>query len=915
MRTRVARLTGRALELRLLDEALAESQAGRGSAIFITGEDGIGRSRLALEAEQRAAAAGIRVLRGRGSSVGPVTPLRPLTEALLSLLRGADPPDVAGLGPYLPVLGRLVPDWISRGPEPDGESMIILAEAVLRLTAVAGRDRGCLLVLDDLQDADPQTLAVVEYLADNLGEQPTVLLATVRDEPGPALDLAHTATRRPGRTLITLDRLTRDDVRRLAGALLGGGPELVTEPLLERLWTDSAGNPFVVEEVLRSVQTTGQLVVTGDACRLAGPVRRTVPPRVARGVVRRVDRLGPQGRHLLTVAAVLGSRFPVQVVRAVAGVDEERMHRHLRTAMEFRLVAADPTDPDWYVFTQPYATDALLGQLLPAARVELARRAADETETRHPGLPGLWCELVAGLRLDAGDEPAAGRLLAEAGRRALVGGDTGDAIGLLDRARQLLRDDPDPAVQLRVVDALLQALTGAGLLDRAFAVADAMAGREWAPKDRAGLHVRLAWTALVAGRYADGLAEVAAARAALGTGATATELAAVDAVEAQLTLESPGADPFGAAEALARRSLRAIDADPAGPATPTGAAAEVACQAWHALATAVQRRDPDEATVCLHRLRRLAADARLPRWGLYARVLLAADTALRDGDPGPLRRVRDEVARTGTVAAQHHTDAVLALHEVLAGRYPSGVVDLTDRLRRADQLRLGHAARELLVARAVLAAHRGRSRELDEVLRELRWRGDGGRHGPVVHGLAGVFGALLQEDRARARAELRRARAAGDDPLGGWQGIALLLDALDRVDDPAGPAPGAGRTRWNRCFGQLAEAVRHGRDGRPDRAEAVVAAVEGSPRRTRWRFTWAGGWSPRPRCATGGATRRPGCGRPRNTFTAPTCRRSPPPAGACCGRPARRSGSAAAARSGCPPRCARWASRSGSTRC
>ncbi|HEY0934972.1 MAG TPA: ATP-binding protein, partial [Trebonia sp.] len=161
-------MIGRDGELRLIQSALSAARDGHGGAVFLIGEAGIGKSRLAAAAADEAFAAGMTIMRGRGSSIGPMVPFRSLTEALMSLLRSRPGLDVSALGPYRPVLARLVPDWGAPSLGEDSGSLVVLAESVLRLTALAGAEGGCLLVLDDLQDSDAETLAVTEYLSDNL---------------------------------------------------------------------------------------------------------------------------------------------------------------------------------------------------------------------------------------------------------------------------------------------------------------------------------------------------------------------------------------------------------------------------------------------------------------------------------------------------------------------------------------------------------------------------------------------------------------------------------------------------------------------------------------------------------------------------------------------------------------------------
>ncbi len=175
-------------------------------------------------------------LRGRASPIGPMAPFRLLTEALMSLQRSGTPIDVAQLGPYQPVLARLVPDWGTPAPAHEGGSLVILAEAVLRLAALAGRERGCLMILDDLQNSDAESLAVVDYLVENLAGQPAMLLGAASSEPCPALDLARSAAQRGSAGLLELRRLDGDEVAGWPGATWSA-----TRPTSPTSWPSSCG--------------------------------------------------------------------------------------------------------------------------------------------------------------------------------------------------------------------------------------------------------------------------------------------------------------------------------------------------------------------------------------------------------------------------------------------------------------------------------------------------------------------------------------------------------------------------------------------------------------------------------------------------------------------------------------------------
>src|SRR5256885_11853099 len=122
---------GRERELRTLSVAMERARRGQGGAIFLVGEAGIGKSRIAGEVTGRAFGAGMRVLRGRGSLLGATVPFRPIAEALLGMLRAEGAPHHADLVSYQPALGRLVPEWRQPGPSPQPESIVVLAPAVL----------------------------------------------------------------------------------------------------------------------------------------------------------------------------------------------------------------------------------------------------------------------------------------------------------------------------------------------------------------------------------------------------------------------------------------------------------------------------------------------------------------------------------------------------------------------------------------------------------------------------------------------------------------------------------------------------------------------------------------------------------------------------------------------------------------
>lgn len=787
------------------------------------GEPGIGKSRLASESERLASAAGMVLLRGRGSSVGPTVPFRPFAEALMSLSRGGESPLLAELGAYRPILSRLIPDFHDLATAPVDTSLLVLAEAVLRLVSLLSRKRGVLLILEDLHDADAETLALVEYLVDNLRDIPTMLLATSRNVPCGGLTLAHAAAQRHTADIIELPRLEVGEVRELAASCLEIGPDEVPDTVQDALWSASAGNPLMVEELLHGMVSSGQLTRGTCGWRMVGELRPEVPATFARSVGERSERLGVDGRLVLSAAAVLGSRFPLPVVQRISGLDDHSFLGHLRAGVAAQLITGDKPAPDWYAFQHPLIGEALLSLLTPIERADLSRRAADAVEEIYEGLSGEWCQVVATLRADAGDTAGAARQFIEAGRRALADGAPESAVTLLERARQLGSGHLDGATLADILEMLLNAYAEWGRFDRAFELADLFGDLDTVltTTQRATLHARLAWVCDLAGRWSDGVAALDTARMLLGPDPADEHAALIDSIAAELALNAPGPDRLVEAENLARRAVLAAERSDR-PA--------IACQAWLTIAVVTRRRDLAESDSCLRRALALAEEHRLPPLRTYAQYLLGTHSWLADGSTAGLELAGQDARSVGAVIIACSVDASIVMHHVLRGEFEDAARQIPQQAQTANRLQMAGISRSLMVASATLAAHQGRRRDMERALAEFREAG-GARAmiQALALGLAQAFCALLEEDADGAVAALVQMSTQDQAQptsfsLAGQHGLqpflGVLRGELGRAElDKVRVAP-ASAMRWNRQFVLLADAVLLGRSGRPDEAMA-----------------------------------------------------------------------------------------------
>jgi len=821
-------LVGRQAELRALDGALSAALGGGGRLIFITGEAGIGKSRLAREVASRARALGAAVLTGRAVPSGSSTPYRPLSEALLAALRDRPLGDEADLRSWLPAMSAILPGEVGRAGSaaaddgglgvavPGEPSAVIQGEAVLRLLRWLARPAGLLVVLEDLHWADPDTLAVLEYLGDNLGALPVLGVATSRDEPvTEALGLARRLAARQAAGHLALGRLDDRQVTTMVQACL---PE-AGEDVVARVRRTADGVPFLIEEVLASPGVPASFLDTVRA---------------------RLSALADAERLVLGAAAVLGRQFDWRLLGRVTGEPPDVVASALERGVEQVLLSVDDGE---FRFRHALTREATVAAVLPPRRAALAASALAALEDAHPGLPGPYRDAGADLALQAGDPERAGTLLYASGRESLRRGALATAVETLSRAVSLLRDTPrGGAAEAALAEgalaegalaeaalaeaALVEALALAGRIEEALAVGAALIARltsdPAAGRARARVHIWLAHAAVAATRWPVAREQLAEAAGLVEASGDRDLLAEVMVLRAEVALA--GDDP-GPARALAERVLDL-----------PGGRAEVRCQALEIVGRGERLRDLAAAQDAFERALAIAEAHGLPFWRLRALHELGTIELYRHNGTDRLSQARRQADELGAMS----TAAVLDLQLAAAA---DGRFDLDE---------LARAARDSLSISERLGLAQVRAKALLFLVESCALGGDGeGTERYAAQALAAADGdpvaeafvwgagramlALLRNDQAGAiRAFERSAAILRDAPQAepaNFRGVWLLVLAATGDPRAAGDieaAHGSGLTAAfaNRGLVRCAEAILAGRAGNGARAADLARAGE-----------------------------------------------------------------------------------------
>jgi class 3 adenylate cyclase/tetratricopeptide (TPR) repeat protein len=389
------RFVGRTSELATLRETLEAAAAGRMQMVAITGEAGVGKSRLLHEFVHSPGARGWLLLEANAVSYGKPTPYLPVVDLLTHYFRIEAPDEprlvrekvaakVLGLDgtlqdaipPVLELLDALPEDHAFRTLEPL-QRRLQTERAVARLLLAESRVQPLLIVFEDLHWTDSLTLGLLKSLVGALEHARAVLLASHR----PDFDEPWAPQARFRRLLI--EPLSRASSEELLHDLLGSDPDLagLRRILVERV----GGNPFFLEEIVRTLVETGVLSGQKGAYRVVKPLAEArVPATVQAVIAARMDRLPADEKRLLQEAAVIGTTVPIALLRAIADLSSEELDLRLARLRAAEFIYETHVFPDVeYTFKHALTHEVAYAGLLHARRREIHARVLRAMETLY----------------------------------------------------------------------------------------------------------------------------------------------------------------------------------------------------------------------------------------------------------------------------------------------------------------------------------------------------------------------------------------------------------------------------------------------------------------------------------------------------------------------------------------------------
>jgi DNA-binding SARP family transcriptional activator len=439
-------ITGRRDELEAISGVFEMSMEGNGRTILISGESGIGKTRLAMEALRLADQAGMQTLLGAVYEQEGRLPFQPFIEAFDHFLaqKGRHPKEN-------PII-----HFRPQGSSDPQQEHWALFKATANFILELAEGSGLVFLIDDLHAADETSLQLFHYLSRQTRSAPVVLMAAYRiDSPTSAkmYPLASALYREGLSESIQLESITREAAGQIMEDILGG---MVNEQLCQAIFDVTAGNPLFTEEMTRALLKQGKLEKSEEGWSLISGEKLRAPDNLSSFIHQKVSRMGAGVQAALTAAAVIGREFSFDVLQGVTDLSSGEILDALDDALVGQLIEETASG---YRFRHPLIRRSLYDSLSRVRRANLHGRTAQAIEAAYALRPNGISKQIPALahHYDLSDRrDRALPYLVQAGENSAGVYAFEVAIDYFERALALMEElgRPDPALRWRLLESL-----------------------------------------------------------------------------------------------------------------------------------------------------------------------------------------------------------------------------------------------------------------------------------------------------------------------------------------------------------------------------------------------------------------------------------------------------------------------------
>ena len=447
-------LIDRVEEMKLLKEAVDRTIQGEGGLVFLYGEAGIGKTRLARELRAYAHLRGMQVLYGRCPALFRMDGVPPYilwSEVIRDYLEisspeqlyrvvGFYPAEVAKLVPELGQKLRAIPQSFPISPEREQNRLF---EAVSQFITNISREAPLLVVLDDLQWTDPSSLLLLHYMARGVQKTPLLLLGAYRstdiDAKHPLTPVLTELNRERIPESVSLKRMSLSDISEMIKQILEQD-DIPTE-FCRMVYEKTRGNPFFAEEVINSLKEEEVIFREENKWKIKEVSRIEFPETVKNVIKARISRLDDECQNILTLASFIGCDFTFEAICGVTGIEENRLlellERILKTGLiKEKLIRGE----DVYSFSDIIIRDVVHEEVSLLRHKKLHNTVGCALEKAFAKNIDQHLGELAYHFLEGGDEEKALNYFLEAGEKAAKIYANDEAISYFQSALKLLEE-------------------------------------------------------------------------------------------------------------------------------------------------------------------------------------------------------------------------------------------------------------------------------------------------------------------------------------------------------------------------------------------------------------------------------------------------------------------------------------------